>query len=442
MSKFDPSVYKSILSVKPARVFDAAGFCMRFYGYMMNIGTVTMLSLAGYSFLTAGFVSSVIALVVFVVSPRIGKIVDSRGQHKVVPIAAAITLTGLAAMLVTVQAHGPDWLLYICAIPMGFIPSAQALTRARWTYLIRTGRLGASAPDLHTVFSYEGVIDDIAFMIGPAASIALAAGITPIVGLLVGGILLAFGATVMTFARSTEPVPGWSAEEESMPTEDERALVGDGADGSDNSAAVEASATASPMAAHRKSVIRTIPAVRVLFALMLFLGGFYGIFDTTSVAFAEQIGDPNVASVALMISGLISVVVGFVFGMVRIRVAPYKQVLLFACIIGFVYGSMMLIFDVPTFYIVSIVGAFCYAPFLITLNSVCERTVPGKQLTEAITWLNAGCTCGLAIGPSVAGIVIDLWGSLVGFDIGGIVALFVPITAIAFLGVLHRGIRT
>lgn len=107
MPAVDLKVYGAILSVRPARRFDIACLLMRMYGYMMNIGTVAMLSLAGYSFLESGLVSSVIALAIFLIGPRLGKLVDERGQSRVVPFAALVSLTGLVALLITVQFHDP-----------------------------------------------------------------------------------------------------------------------------------------------------------------------------------------------------------------------------------------------------------------------------------------------------------------------------------------------
>lgn len=212
MSAVNPGVYKAILRVREAYAFDLGGFLMRFYAYMMNVGTITMLTLSGYSFLIAGLVSSAIALATFFISPRISKLVDERGQSKVVPGAALVTMVGLAVMLAVVAFHGPEWALFIGAVLMGFIPSPQALTRARWTYLIRTGRLGAAAPDLRTMFSYEGVLDDIGFMFSPSISIALASAITPIAGLLAGGVSFVAGVIVLSLSRSTEPEPGWGSQ--------------------------------------------------------------------------------------------------------------------------------------------------------------------------------------------------------------------------------------
>lgn len=410
MSAVDPKVYGAILSVRPARRFDIACLLMRMYGYMMNIGTVAMLSLAGYSFLESGLVSSVIALAIFLIGPRLGKLVDERGQSNIVPFAAAISLAGLVALLITVQVHGPLWVLFIAAVFVGCIPSAQALSRARWVYLLRTGKLGEKAPNVTTIFSYEGILDDIAFMIAPALSIFLASSFAPITGLAVGGACFLLGAILLTGAKDTEPKPGWKTTTENTSS---------------------ATTTLDASAKEKKSLFRTSRIVRVLFILMLLLGSFFGTFDTTTVAFAEELGEPNIASGALMLSALASIAIGFLFGTLRLAIPHYKQVLIAATCIGIAYGSMALIDDAVSLYAVSCFGALFYAPFLIVMNGACERSVPGKRLTEAITWLNAGCTCGLAIGPTLAGIMIDLYGAQAGFFMGALLALAIPI--IAFL---------
>lgn len=423
MSAVDPKVYGTILSVRPARRFDIACLLMRMYGYMMNIGTVAMLSLAGYSFLESGLVSSVIALAIFLIGPRLGKLVDERGQSRVVPFAAAVSLAGLIALLITVYLHGPLWILFLAALFVGCIPSAQALSRARWVYLLRTGKLNKNAPNVITIFSYEGILDDIGFMIAPALSIFLASSFTPIAGLAVGGLCFLIGVILLTHAKDTEPEPGWRASAEdtpstsSVPTDD-----------------------GSP-AKEKKSLFRTSRIVRVLFILMLLLGSFFGTFDTTTVAFAEKLGEPNIASGALMLSALASIAIGFLFGTLRIAIPYYKQVLIAAACIGIAYGSMALINDALSLYVISCFGALFYAPFLIVMNGACERSVPGKRLTEAITWLNAGCTCGLAIGPTLAGIMIDIYGAQAGFFMGALLALAIPIIALLRCRTIKAGCK-
>lgn len=325
------------------------------------------------------------------------------------PLAAGVVLLGLILMLGNVVLQGPDWLFFPAALLMGCIPNAQAIVRARWTYLIRTGRIPGEVPSIRTVFSYEGILDDIGFMLSPPISIALASSIAPIAGLVIGGVVFILGVILMTLAKSTEPAVGWSASEEEASS---KVTLGEDA--------AEAGVAARP-----KSIIRTSTVVRILFVLMFLTGAMYGVFDTSSVAFAEMLEDPNIAGTGLVIGGVISALMGFFFGMIRLNLPLYKQLTVCAVLLGVAYGSQILIEAEMTFYLVSAFAALTYAPFLIVINSAVERAVPGRRLTEAITWVNSGMTCGVALGPTVAGIIVDVFGPPVGFDAGGIVALLI-----------------
>ncbi len=414
--------------MRRAYPFDVACLLMRVYGYMMNIGTVTMLTLSGYSFFIAGLVSSVIAIMIFLVAPRIGKLVDERGQSKTIPVFVLMNMVGLTGMLVTVSIHGSVWMLFASGALMGSLPNAQALARARWTYLLRTKQLGSDAPDIRTVFSYEGIIDDVGFMFSPSLSIFLATVITPIAGLLAGGLLFLIGSILLCLSHASEPEVGWSAAEES----EEPLVMKEGAGYEQDSHRDEKP---------RKGIFSAYPVVCVLFVLMLFLGSFFGVFDTTVVAFAETLGNPNIASGALMLSAVVSIIMGFVFGMVRITSPASKQLIVAACLIGFAYAFMAIVNDVVSLYVVSCAAALFYAPFLIVCNSACERAVPGKRLTEAMTLMNAGCTFGLAIGPTLAGIILDWSGYAPAFIVGGSLALAIPATALLCWKMIKRDVK-
>lgn len=425
MAAVSPGVYKKVLAVRQAYPFDIACLLMRFFGSMLNIGVVTMITLSGYSFLTAGLSSSLIALSIFVVTPRVSKRIDERGQSAVVPKAAAVSLAGLVILVANVALHGPVWPLFIGALLVGFYPSPQAMARARWTYLIRSGRLGEAAPDLRTMFSYESVLDDAAFIFSPSISIALAAAIAPVAGMVVGGVAFTVGVVLLCASRSTEPVPGWS----------------DGATGEESAAAeVEGEAASVGGEPPKKSLLVTSAAVRVLFVIYAFAGSFLGLFDTATVSLSEDLHSPDFAGAVLMASGAVSMTVGFLFGMVRLRAPLPKQLVVAACAVGLSFGTMFLIDSAPKLMLVALLGAATYSPLLIVANGVCERAVPDARLTEAITWLNAGYTCGAAFGPTTAGAIIDAFGTMASFKVGTVLCLGMPITAILCYRIVKRNI--
>lgn len=424
MGAIEPGIYKKILAVRQARSFDAGGLLMRFYSYMTNIGVVTMLTLSGYSFLMAGLVSSTIALAVFLISPRIAKLIDRRGQSAVLPKAACLPVLGTVGMLLCVMAHAPVGALFPLAVLMGSLPAPQALVRARWTYLLRTGKLGAGAPSLHGVFSYEAVLDDVGFMVAPALSIFLASTIAPVAGMAFGICAFALGAALVTLSRSTEPVPGWTAT------------------GDDDAGTARATEDSNVAGANgTKSIFRTSAVVRILFCLMFFLGAFFGALDTTTVSFAEELGNPNIASMALMMQAGMSVLMGFVFGMVKLPFRQSTQLVLTAVLFGCAFACSAFVDSALTLFLITVPASLFYAPFLITINATCEGAVPGSRFTEAITWVNAGITCGMTLGPTMAGAIIDAWGTLAAFKVGGAVVALTAVTALAFSGTLRRNVR-
>lgn len=444
MAKVSPGVYKKVLRVREAYPFDIACLLMRFFGSMLNIGVVTMITLSGYSFLTAGLSSSLIALSIFVVTPRVSKRIDERGQSAVVPKAAAVSLLGLVVLVANVALHGPVWPLFVGALLVGFFPSPQAMARARWTYLIRSGRLGEAAPDLRTMFSYESVLDDMAFIFSPSISIALAAAIAPVAGMVCGGVAFAVGVVLLCSAKSTEPHPGWSQGEAAGGAADVADAVadvaGDGVAASKGALAEGAAAVASAASVPSKSLLATSSAVRVLFVIYAFAGSFLGLFDTATVSLSEDLNSPDFAGAVLMASGAVSMTAGFLFGMVRLRAPLPKQLVVAACAVGLSFGTMFLIDSAPTLMAVALLGACTYAPLLIVANGVCERAVPDARLTEAITWLNAGYTCGAAFGPTVAGALIDTFGTMASFKVGTLLCLGMPLTAILCYRVVKASI--
>lgn len=444
VAKVSPGVYKKVLRVREAYPFDIACLLMRFFGSMLNIGVVTMITLSGYSFLTAGLSSSLIALSIFVVTPRVSKRIDERGQSAVVPKAAAVSLLGLVVLVANVALHGPVWPLFVGALLVGFFPSPQAMARARWTYLIRSGRLGEAAPDLRTMFSYESVLDDMAFIFSPSISIALAAAIAPVAGMVCGGVAFAVGVVLLCSAKSTEPHPGWSQTDVAGSGAEAASAVADtagaGAAASKGALAEGAAAVASAASVPSKSLLATSAAVRVLFVIYAFAGSFLGLFDTATVSLSEDLNSPDFAGAVLMASGAVSMTAGFLFGMVRLRAPLPKQLVVAACAVGLSFGTMFLIDSAPTLMAVALLGACTYAPLLIVANGVCERAVPDARLTEAITWLNAGYTCGAAFGPTVAGALIDTFGTMASFKVGTLLCLGMPLTAILCYRVVKASI--
>ena len=429
MKNFDFGVYGNILAVKQAHLFDIGCFLMRIYMYMGTLGVVSMLTLSGHSAFFSGTVSSTLAISTFFIAPRTGKFMDEKGQHRVILITSIIAMTGALLLLTTVALGLPSGIMYVAAFLMGFVPSAPAIARTRWTYLIESGKIKNFSTSLKSVYSYEGVIEDCSFMIGPALAIALSNMLFPTAGILLGCLSFTVGSFILlALARDTEPQVNWK-----------RAAEGTNEGIADEIATDGATGNASEKK-HRSALVE-LPIVRVLFGLALLVGLIFGAFDTTTITFAQSIGQPVVASIGVSVSSFASMCSSLTFGMLVLKAPLNKQLLGAAIAVGAGYMGMGFITTVPMFFFISVLGAALYAPFFITANSFCEQAVPANRLTESLTWITAGSTCGLAIGPTASGALIDAFGPTAGFYLGSIACVCVIALAFFCRGIMKHNCR-
>ena len=404
-------LYGRVICVKQAWLFDLGGLLMRMCTYMFSLGTITMLTLSGWSYFLAGTVAFVIAIAIFLIGPQVSRQVDKRGQSVVLPIAGFAVVLGLFIMTMTVQFNGPKALCYLGAIFMGFNPSPQALVRARWSYLLETGKLGENRPELKTVFAYEGILDDAGYMIGPCLSLALAALLFPTAGMLVGGIAFIIGMTMLLASKATEPEVGWHAVER----EEELPASGKG-----------------------RNMLFESSMVRVLFMFMLFQGMCYGVYNSALVAFGQEQNASHIISIIMALTGVGSIIAGFVFGAVKLKASMGKQLVVTSIAFGVLYALLFLVSDMSTLAIICVVASFSYAPLLITMNTACEKSVPGARLTESLTWIQAGATLGSTVSPTIGGIFVDLWGSLAGLNFSATCAVAMALSALACIPVIRK----
>ena len=406
MSTLDFKAYSSILRIKPALRFDVGTLLMRLFAYTTTVGTITMLTLAGSSALEATSVSSLLAICTFAVAPRVSKRIDERGQSAVVPAATAIAMAGFVLLLVTTHFGLPFWLNYPAAALASFLPNAAALVRTRWTYLIATRKFGDDTPPLKTAYAFEGILEDVAFMVGPAAVIAISAALFPTAGLLVGAALYCVGALLLVRSKDTEPEPGWGADSEAGPA--------------------------------RKSMFSESAVVRLLFFVMVLIGCMYGAFDATIVSYSESIDFALLASIVFAIESLFSLVMSTLFGMLTLSMPIRRQFVLFAVLFGVLYGLVVLVDSPMSLVVIVTVAGLAYPPLLITCNVVCEHASPSERLTESMAWMNSGISIGMVVGPVSAGALFDTAGPIAPFDLCGGFAILVAVAVLACIPVLRK----
>ncbi|OJH78216.1 MAG: ABC transporter permease [Stenotrophomonas maltophilia] len=372
-----------------------AGLLARLPLPMTGIGFITLLSQLRGSYALAGAVSATFVLTYALLSPQVSRLVDRHGQRRVLPWATAASATGLLLLLACTLLRAPYWTLFAAAMLAGCMPSVSAMVRARWTAIHR-GR-----PQLQTAYSLETVFDEVTFIAGPPLSVGLSVAIWPQAGVLAAALLLVVGVTLLVLQRGTEP-----------PLQ-----------------ACEGGAPSRPLLRQ--------PEICLLALLMLAMGVVVGTVDITSVAFAEQRGQPLAASAVLSAYALGSCVAGLLFGALKLQVPLQRLLLLGAGATALTTLPLLSVGTLPALAIVVLLAGLSFAPTMIVAMSLVEQRVPEWRLTEGMTWLLAGLNIGVALGAALSGQSVDAGGVRSGFVVALVAGSVVLLIALLAQGALR-----
>lgn len=375
--------YREIFRAPGSFRFSMAAFVARMPVSMVMLGIVTMLSQMRGEYWLAGAVAATYALSNALIAPQVSRIVDRVGQRRVLIPAAVATVLALACLMAATRLQAPAWALFLFAGLTGLMPSMSALVRARWTEIYR------DTPHLRTAFAFESLVDEVIFIVGPIIAIGLSVSLFPEAGLLAALVLLAIGAALFASQRSTEP----------------RIHAGESGDGS--------------------SVIR-LPQVAIIAFVMIAIGAIFGTAEVTAVAFAEAQGQKAAASLVLASYAAGSLIVGIVFGALRLRMSLAAQFLVAVALAAITTLPLLMVSGLVSLGFVLFLAGAAVSPTIIVAMGLVERFVPPAKLTEGITWAITGIGIGMAFGALASGWAIDAHGARSGFVIsvgGGVVAL-------------------
>jgi predicted MFS family arabinose efflux permease len=369
--------YADIFQIPGAWRFSAAGVIGRMPMAMFGLGTVLLISAATGKYGVAGAVAAVGSLGYAFSAPRIARLVDSRGQRRVLLPLLAVFITATTALIVTVGLRLPTWAFFVPgAIAGATMPSLGTLVRARWSALL------AGSPGLHTAFSFESVADELCFVVGPAAVTLLATQLFPAAGVAAAALLCLGGTLWFAAERATEP------EVMRAPRPVRRTGRGRGA---------------------------PAPSLVVLAPLYFLLGAMFVSVDLSTVSFAQHFGHKPLAGFILGTYALGSATGGLWYGSRQWR-APIEN--------RFALTLTLTVLGVATFWaqpnlITLTCGIYLcgltIAPTLIAGFSLLEAQAKPGRRTEAMSWLSSGIGVGLAAGSSVVGFILDAHGPRAGY---------------------------
>lgn len=380
--------YLKILSHPGAAAFSISGIFARLPISMLGLSIILMISQLYGAYGAAGRVAAVFIAVQAICSPQIAKLVDRHGQARIMRPAIIAHLAGLVIIMTAVWFHIPEWGLYFAVLPAGATMGAMgAMVRARWIYVLDDPR------DVHVAYSLESVFDELTFIIGPVLATVLSTTVFPGAGIVAAGLALGVGGFVLLSQNATEPPSSRESQ----------------------------SASGSVMGS-----LKMIITVGVF----LLLGALLGSSDVSTVAFTEEHGVESYSGLVLAVFAAGSLMGGLIYGS-RQWIKPVDDRFFYGVIaLAIGVAPFSFIPSVPILVPVMLVAGFAIAPTLIAGNALVQEIVPSGRLTEGLTWVGTAIGVGVALGSSVAGSMIDIFGARGGFLVtfgSGVVAVTITV---------------
>lgn len=386
--------YRPLFSVPGARIFITGGMVARSAGAMFGVATVAMIAARRGSYELAGAVMAVGMTSLALFAPVLGRMVDRYGQRRIA-IPFFIWSGFWAVMTVLVSMCGwPSWMFFITYPLCGAIPNLGTMARARWSHIFRD-----DPRSLHTAMSFEQVMEEVTFVIGPVLAVWFATAIFPEAGFLFAILCYGVGVLVFISARSTEP----------------------------------------PVISHEErpgGFAFTQPGLIPLAIIMVMTGVIFGVNEVVTIAVADAAGHKSLAGPILALYALGSAVSGLVFG-TRSHGRNLLKLLILGTLGMFLLEAPVLFaHNLGVLAAAMLLAGIATAPTLITTMNLIERIVPKAQINEGMTIVLTGLIIGIALGSAVSGAVVDRIGSQHGYVVAvlaGILAFVMALGTRAFL---------
>lgn len=385
------TAYKTL--VRKPHAFTTFGFGMvgRIPLALNPVALVLLIAETKNSFAIAGLASAAYTLTGAICGPRIARLADQIGRRKVLP--PITLLNALSVLFILMVRHGGTIAICVASATAGAtFPNFGSFTRSFW------GRSLGSNRELHTALSIESVLDETAFVLGPALAGLLYSVLSPEAPLAFGLIFLLIGG----FGLGYTGVPHLAAREDYV---------------------------------HHGGLLK-IPHIKSLLLSLIFLGCVFGsnTVSTLAVAKAGNRGGDGGLLVALYSIG--SLVTGGLYGLREWISPPGRRYTSAMFVMALCTTGIIITRNLDSLPFWLVLSGFAIAPALIAGNAFLRSSVPQQSLTEAFSYLGAAISIGITIGSAIAGKIVNDFGGWSGFYFVSASATFSAI--VGLLGLRRR----
>jgi predicted MFS family arabinose efflux permease len=394
--------YREILRRPGAARFTSAAFIARLPISMVALGIVLMVSELRGSYALAGIVAAAYTVSSALLNPLGSRAVDRWGQLRVVRLLVAVHAITLLLLAWACVSGAASALLVLLAIISGATqPATGALVRARWAH--------ALGPDLRlrTAFAFEGMLDELIFVIGPPLATFLAVALSAPAPVVASAVFVAIGSTLLLVQRRTEPP----------------------------ATGIRRTAGGHPL--RRRGVVSVL-------IVLVAIGGVFGSVDVATVALADEAGQRAAAGLILAAYALGSMASALVLGSRSSGASDDRlprQLLLASLALLLVTLPLLLRPSLLALGILVLLAGLAVSPVLITGFSLVEALVLPAQITEGLSWAISAIGLGVAASAAGTGWLVDRAGPQAGFLVTLGSAVLVAVVALIGHGRVRRGVH-
>jgi len=342
------------------------------------------------SYAAGGLAAGGFALGLGVSAPVVGRLIDRRGQTRVILVAAAVAAAAIVALAALPPSAPLAAILALACLTGAAEPPLGACMRALWP------ALAPGADRLHAAYAIESVAIELTYVLGPlviAGAVATQsppAALVVCAGLLVAG-TVAFAATPASRGARRSPA---SAERSAA-----GALAGAG--------------------------------VRTLLLTYVCVATGFGVLEVAIAAFAEAEGTRAAAGPLLAVWGVGSIAGGVLAARAGAPADPPRRFGVLLVALGLCYAPLLLAPGIATVAPLLVLAGLAVAPAIAGGHALLTGLAPDGSLTEAFAWAATAFGAGFAIGGGAGGALVEWAGPDAGFALATAAALLAAALAAA-----------
>ncbi len=363
--------YRKLFATPGGLKFSLAGFFARLPISMTFLSITFVIVDVKHSYTLAGTVSTGASIISAIVGPTWSRYADRLGQRKVLRFVIPFNVLFDLLFLFSIYNHAPTyvWMTFIF-LAEGFWPNIGGLVRRRWLWT-----LGNDRALINTAYSFEALVDEIIFIIGPLVASLAATFIAPFGGMLFAMIFMTTGMTAFISMKKTEPPLFAKIEGE------------------------------------KHELVIKMRAVQAVFFPFIFMGAFFSSLTLVVVGYTQQHNANSYTGLVLAIWAAGSGVAAIFNGSIKWKISDSQRFIRNMMVIAVVSIPLLFVHSILILAIALFISGFGVAPLIVAGYGVAEKSVPSAKVTETLAWVIAGLALGGAIPGPLTGHIIDSKGA-------------------------------